>query len=146
MTTQGIVTNRITQLLNVLFRNVSLTSPNTYVGLATGNPGMGATPANEVLTAGTNYSRVLVLPAIWEETDIGAPTDGRLIRNNYDITFPIASSTWGTVSHYFIIDAASGGTTIAAGPLLTPREVLTDDSVRFPTNDLRIILNPYDAP
>lgn len=87
---------------------------NLYVGLSTTACSDSAT-GTEVSTSATNYARVAVARSLanWAGTQAAASTTassgtGGQTSNNNAITFGAPSGNWGTVSHFFIIDSASG--------------------------------------
>lgn len=86
-------------IVNHVLRNTAYTSPTSvHIGLFTAAPGE-AGGGTEV--SGNAYARQAVT--------FGAPTDGVCL-NTALVQFPIATpSGWGTVTHFAIFDAATGG-------------------------------------
>ena len=98
---------------------------NFYVGLSTTACSDSAT-GTEVSTSATNYARVLVARSLanWAGTQSAGSTTastgtGGVTSNNNPITFGAPSANWGTVSHFFIIDSASGAGNIILCQALT---------------------------
>lgn len=88
-------------LLDHVLNGVAYTPPSSiYIGLFTAAPS-DAGGGTEV--SGGSYARVQVTAGF--STD---DTDTRY-SNDSDITFPVATASWGTVTHLGIFDAASGG-------------------------------------
>ncbi len=54
--------------------------------------------------------------------------------NATSISFPAAAASWGTVTHFGIYDAASGGNLLIYGTLTSARAVTTGDTPRFLAN------------
>lgn len=94
--------------LNHLFRGVEYTRPGTsiYASLHTGDPGL--TGASEV--SGNNYARVQV--SAWD-----APSNGATANTN-NITWPVPTpSSFGTITHKGLFDAATSGNFLIAANL-----------------------------
>ena len=95
-----------------------LTPPaNIYVGLSTADPLDDGSGLAE--PSGGGYARVL-----WNNWNTAA---NRGASNNGSIVFPKATAGWGTISHYFLVDADTGGNIIAQGPLAAAKTVNTDN-------------------
>lgn len=58
--------------------------------------------------------------------------------NGTQITFPTATASWGTVTHWGVYDAATGGNLLYWGELTTPRTINSGDTPRFNTGDFTI--------
>lgn len=85
-------------IANLVLRNTAFTPPvQTYLALFTAAP----TPAGGgTEVSGGSYSRQ---PVTWT-----APVNGQCA-NSIDVIFAIATASWGTVTHFALFDAASGG-------------------------------------
>jgi len=105
---------RAAAILNQEFRG-----PAVYLALYTSNP-TGNDTGTEV-TGGGYVRRQIIFTAPTIEG--GKQT----IKNTAEIQFPIATANWGTVTHVGIRTAATGGTLISHGPLLSPRTIETGD-------------------
>lgn len=104
-----------------------------YVSLHTAAPGDSGT--SEVSTSGTGYARQGPVSF----TNSGAnPTSSK---NSALLTFPTALGSWGTVTHFGVWSAASGGTFLGWGVLTTSKAVAVDDVVRFPINSLEVTMD-----
>lgn len=128
-------------ILNATLRGTAMpTLPSTlYVGLATAaidESYVGATPyASTELDPATqtSYARATVT--------FGAPTaaaagGGMSCSNDSTALFPQAGSAWGTISHFGIFDAATGGNLIYAGALTTPETVTAKGTLEAATGQL----------
>ena len=58
--------------------------------------------------------------------------------NSVILTFPQATAAWGTVTHFGLWTAASGGTFRGSGALTSPGPVNNADTVRFLPGSLTI--------
>jgi hypothetical protein len=75
-----------------------------------------------------------------------APT---LAQNNAAIEWPVATGSWGTISHAAVFDAASGGNMIAYATLTDPADFTTPltkaissgDVFRIASGNLRVGLD-----
>jgi len=95
-----------------------------FVALHTGDPTVG----NEV--DGGGYER-----KAYPYSLSGAnPT---VAENSALIAYDAASTDWGTVTHFGIWSAASGGDLLVTGPLDNPRTIFTDDVLRFTAGTLK---------
>lgn len=101
--------------LDHVYNKVALTSPDTYLALFTSDP-TDADSGTEV--SGGSYARQLI-----DENGGSSPTwslaatdgIGKEIHNLHVITFPTATAAWGTVTHFGIYDAVSGGNLLDHG-------------------------------
>lgn len=108
---------------------------NLYVSLHTADVTDAGT-GTEV--SGGSYARVAVATAVgsWDAT---SGTDG-FTENTGAITFPTASGSWGTITHFGIWDAVSGGNLIFHGALTASKTVGSGDTVSFPAESLEITI------
>jgi hypothetical protein len=107
-------------ILNHVLRNNALTSPAAvYAGLLTAAPGE-AGGGTEV--SGGSYARQAVT--------FGAPSSNQCA-NSVAVEFPVASGAWGTVTHFAIYDAASGGNMLYYGSLGASKVIASGDQFKF---------------
>lgn len=119
-------------LVNHVLRNVAYTSPATvYVALFTTTPTeAGVTPNfGGVEVSGGSYVRVAAT--------FGAPSGGS-VTNSGSIAFPSATTGWGTITHFAIIDASTGGNMLYYGALTTAKTVASGDLIEFLGSTLTI--------
>jgi hypothetical protein len=117
-------------LLNAVFRNTSYTSPATvYVALYTAAPS-DAGGGTEV--TGNGYSR--------QSASFNAPSGGS-IANTGAVTFTASGGAWGTVSHFGVFDASSGGNLLAWNSLNASKTIADGDSAEFASGALTISLD-----
>jgi hypothetical protein len=116
-------------LLNHLLRNVQHTSPTAvYAALYTTDP-TGADTGTEV--SGGSYAR--------QALSFSAPSAGAT-SNPSDVNFPIASASWGTVTHVAIRDASSGGNLLFVGALTVSQTIATGNQFVFKAGQLAVSL------
>lgn len=121
-------------LLNAVFRNTSYTSPATvYLALYTSNP-TDADTGTEV--SGGSYVRQAV--TFSAPSQVGGKAT---ILNSSDITFPVATADWGTITHIGLRDASTSGNLLYYGAITNPRSILTNDRLKVLANDLTIDLD-----
>ncbi|MEO0678991.1 MAG: hypothetical protein AAF192_01090 [Pseudomonadota bacterium] len=117
----GSLTNYAAQAtLNALFGKTSAfgalgSRPTLYVAASTTAPAENGTGVSE--PSGAGYARVATAPSDWTAASLADPSS---LANSADIAFNAATGAWGTLSHFAIFDAASGGNLIASGALLDP--------------------------
>ena len=85
-----------------------------YIGLSTTAPNIGGTGVSEPLS-GAGYSRI-------ELKDLSAPENG-VITNTQSIEFDESTASWGTITHFVIFDAPTGGNLLMYGALSSSRTV-----------------------
>jgi hypothetical protein len=131
------------KLVDHLFRAQTLSAPATlHIGLLTSAP---SDSGGGTEVSGNNYARVAVTSSLanWAGTQSAASTtassgSGGQTSNNAAITFPTPSGNWGTVSHFGIFDAASGGNLLFHGALTIAKTINQSDTVSFPAASLTI--------
>ena len=105
---------------------------NIYLALSTADPGESGATISE--PSGGGYVRVSTNNSTW-----GTATSGSL-SNSVSIDFPEATSSWGTITHFALYDAASGGNMLAYGALTSSQSVTVGKTVRFGTDALTVSL------
>lgn len=110
--------------------NGSLVSPSTvYLGLFTADP--ADVIASEV--TGGSYARKAI-------TFNDPTTNGTAMRcsNSAVITFPQATASWGTITHFGIFDALSGGNLLVTGALSASKAVANTDTIEFAAGSITV--------
>lgn len=125
-----------TKVLEHVVGKTAFTMPTVYVGLSTADPLDDGTGLAE--PAGGAYARVATTPATWNAATVGAPSS---IDNAAAITFPQATASWGTVTHFALFDAATAGNLLASGALTTSKTVGNGDTVKFDIAQLSVTLD-----
>lgn len=121
------------EILDHLFGKGSYSPPTVYVGLSTADPTEDASGNAE--PGGNGYARVQTAGADWEAAASGAT------QNANAITFPTATGSWGTLTHFTLWDAATNGNMLAHGELGAPQAITTDQAPRFPAGDFDVSLD-----
>jgi hypothetical protein len=121
------------EILDHLFGKGSYTPPTIYVGLSTADPADDASGLAEL--GGNSYARVATAGADWNAASGGE------ITNANDITFPEATGSWGTITHFALFDAASAGNMLAHGALIVSKSISSGDTIKFAVGDLEVSLD-----
>jgi len=115
------------EILDHILATGSYTAPsNVYVGLSTGS--FNDDNSGTELT-GNNYSRV---------SATFSAASGGTTSNSGAIEFAAASGSWGTVSHFGIFDASSGGNLLIHGAFTTGKAIGSGDILKIAAGDLDI--------
>jgi hypothetical protein len=119
------------KLLDHLFNEASYSAPTIYVALSTTTP-TDTGNVTEPVDAVTPYIRKA----------LGATTrTNSTVTNDADVTFPIAGTNWGTITHFALYDAESGGNLLGSGQLTVQKTVSTGDTVKFSAGSLTVTLD-----
>ena len=111
------------QLLNHFFRGQNIPSPSLYAALYISDPTDDDT-GTEI--QGGGYVRQPVsfsAPAV-----SGGKTQ---ITNSITVEFPIATADWGTVSHWGIRTALTGGDLLVHAAVAVPKLIEQEDQLKF---------------
>jgi hypothetical protein len=127
------------KVIGHLFGGTAYTAPGTwYVGLQTASPSDSAA-GTEV--SGGAYARQSVA---WTIASGGIAQAS----NTAALTFPAATTDWGTVTHAGVYDAASGGNLVAYEQLTktdfttaNPKTVNTGDIFKIDAGNLKVQLD-----
>lgn len=138
--TPGSLSNAVElELLDHTFGNDTWSPAATfYLAASTADPTDDASGLSE--PAGGGYSRVALTASDFD----AAVAASRSIVNSGLISFPQATGSQGTLTHWAILDAASGGTMWAHGPLVdgagdaNPQTIGTDDVLQIAAGTLEI--------
>jgi len=132
------------KLVDHIFRATSFTAPTTiYVALYTAAPS-DAGGGTEITIGTNNYSRASVAASTstWANTQASGTTASTgttgLTSNINAITFATPSGSWGTVTHFGILDAATAGNLLFQGALTVSQTVNTGNTVSFAAGSLQI--------
>ncbi len=118
-----------TALINGSLRATTYTAPTTvYVGLYTTDP-TDANTGTEV--SGGSYARVAATFA--------APSNGASV-TSADVTFPTCTSSWGTITHFGILDALTTGNLLYHGALAASKSIATGDVLKITAGNLSVTL------
>ena len=116
-------------LVNAVLRGTNYTSPSAvYLALFTSDPTDAGT-GTEV--SGGAYARKAIT--------FGAPSDGVAV-SSADVLFPVATASWGTITHIGIYDALTGGNLLFHGVLTNSKTIAADDQLKIAAGDVSITL------
>ncbi len=121
------------EILDHLFGKGTYTAKTIYVALSTVDPGDDGSGIAE--PAGGSYARVETSSADWTDASDGC------IDNADAIQFPEATDSWGTITHFALYDALTGGHLLACGPLASALPIAAGDLVRFAPGELNVTLD-----
>lgn len=118
------------KILDLTLRGVAFTAPTSvYVALFTNDPTDAGT-GTEV--SGGAYARQVMT--------FNAASNGS-IANSSDVLFPVATASWGTVTHFAIYDAATAGNMLYSGALLVSKAVASGDQIKIAAGDITVSLD-----
>lgn len=123
--------------LNVVASNVFLSDGATplpasyYLGMSTTAPTAAGTGATEP-SSSAGYTRIKL-------TDLSDPSNGAVTNTN-DIDFPESLDDWGTITHYVIFDAATGGHLLMYGALEKSRRMDEGCALTVRAGDLDLVV------
>jgi len=116
-------------LINATLRNTAYSSPATvYVGLFTTDPTDAGT-GTEV--TGGSYTRKAIT--------FGAPSNGVSV-NSVAVEFDQATGSWGTVTHFGILDASTSGNLLYHGALTASKVIEDGDVFKFAISAVSVTL------
>ncbi|UCC98686.1 MAG: hypothetical protein JSW66_02080 [Phycisphaerales bacterium] len=121
------------KVLDHIFGNDSYTPPTIFVALSTAEPLDDASGVAE--PSGNGYARVETGASDWSVSSGGS------VSNATSITFPTASGSWGTITHFGLFDSVTGGNMLAYGALNQPKAIGNSDTGKFEAGDLEINLD-----
>jgi len=128
------------KILSFIFKNnagsFSTPGDSIYVGLATAVSDAEAGSLTEA-TFGS-YARQQVTAANW--TLASSSADQQTVTNAANIEFPASTGTSNTVTHAFLVDAASSGNILFVGALDANKTIATGDIFRINAGNLTIEL------
>jgi hypothetical protein len=121
------------EILEHVFGKGSYAPPTIYVALSTADPTDDGSGIAE--PSGSGYARVQTQASDWNAASSGS------LDNANDIMFPETTGNWGTISHFALFDAASGGNMLAHGALSESKSVGAGDTAKFAAGDLDVSLD-----
>ena len=120
------------KFLDHLFGKGSYTPPAIYVALSAADPLDDGSGLAE--PSGNGYARAQTTGADWNAASGGA------IDNANAIVFSEATGDWGTITHFALMDAASGGNLLVHGTLSISKSISSRDTAEFAAGDLDVSL------
>lgn len=128
------------KLLDHVLGGVAYTPPATvYVGLATEAITDATTGTTVAEPTGGAYARVAVTNNATNWPAASGTTATK--KNGTEIAFPEATAGWGTVTYFFIADAATGGNILMWGSLSASKTIDSGDLPRFNPDSLTVTLD-----
>lgn len=118
------------KILKAIVGKETYTGGNVWVALYT------TAPTDEDLgleVAGGSYARIQA--TFTTPVQVGGKAT---VENVEDITFPVATADWGTITYVGLRDAETGGNLLFHKVVNNPRTILTSDRVRFLQGELKI--------
>lgn len=101
------------------YRGTTLTPPaNWFLALFTADPTIAGTQTNEVSTSGTGYARKSIAASTVQWTaPATVPNSGRGIDNVNRQSIGTVTATWGTFTHWGLIDNSVAGNMFIRGDI-----------------------------
>jgi hypothetical protein len=129
-------------LLDHVLNDGTYTPPtNWFIALSTTTPTEAG--GNFTEPSGNGYARVSTAAADWNAASGTAPASKT---NANAITFPAATGSWGTVTHFGFFSASSGGTVQIWGALDTSQAIASGSTPSFAAGQLAVKLgDPGDS-
>jgi len=129
-------------LLDHFLTDPAYTPPATmYLALSTTTPTEAG--GNFTEPVGNAYARVSTVAADWSAATGTAPATKT---NTATKTFPTATGSWGTVTHFGLYDASTAGNLLAFGLLGTSKTIDNGDTASFAAGALILKLgDPTDT-
>lgn len=106
------------------------TQPSLYIALSTADPGEAGTGLAE--PTGNAYARVAF--SDWSRTD-------NTVSNASNVTFPEATGSWGTITHFAVVDAATSGNVLMSSTVSPSQSVISGNTMLFKTGNLTVSLD-----
>lgn len=120
------------KVLEHIVGKTSFTMPTVYLALYTAAPD-DTGGGTEV--SGGSYARKSTAGSDWDSAASGSTS------NAAAITFTTPSASWGTVTHFALMDAATAGNQLGWAALDTPQAIGTGDPVEFAAGALVISID-----
>ncbi len=120
------------KVLDHVVGKTSWTMPAIWVARCTAAP--SDTGGGTEVTGGA-YARKATAAADWAASAAGATSNATVL------TFVTPSASWGTVTHFALMDALTVGNMIAWAPLTTSQAIGSGNTVSFAVGDLDVTLS-----
>lgn len=124
-----------TYFLNLLAGNILRTKTNPtiptnyYLGLSKSQPTASGTGVTEP-SSSYGYGRIKL-------ENLSQPTNG-VVSNTAEVMFNEATGSWGTVSHFVVYDAATGGNLLMYGALSPARTAEAGTTIAIRAGSLKL--------
>lgn len=117
---------------HVFKKSAGYAQPTLYLAVSTADPTDAGTGAAEPV--GNGYARVATAAADWART-------GNVIDNVNQLSFPEATGSWGTLTHFAVYEALTGGNMLFHAPLATAKAIAANETLRFPAGNITVSLD-----
>lgn len=120
-------------------RALTFTPPTTlYIALFTSVGGLeNNTELSQTEVSGGSYAR----QSLDGSANYFEPAASGATSNHADITFPVATADWGTITHVAIMDALTSGNVLIWGELTSSKIIENGDQFKFTAGNLDITLD-----
>jgi len=105
----------------------ALTSPTAYLSLYTSDPGEADTGTE---LSGSGYAR--------QSVAFNAASGGSATGPTVAKEFTASGGAWGTVTHFALHDASSGGNLLYYGSLTASKVIADGDTLRFAADSITV--------
>jgi len=120
------------KVLDHVFKTTSFSVPsNVYVALSTADPTESGGSIAE--PSGNSYART--------QCNVWNAASGGSIANTSAITFPTATGSWGTITHFALFDASTSGNMLAYGSLTASKAIGNGDTAQFAAGAITVTLD-----
>ncbi len=125
-------TYAVNKLVDHSLKNTAFTQPsNIYVALSTADPLDSGSGLAE--PSGGSYAREAI-----NNWDTSA---SRATENTDTISFTEATASWGTITHFALMDAVTSGNLLAHGALSASQTIGSGDNASFQAGDIDVSFN-----
>lgn len=122
----------LSNFLGAILGKTSFNYSTVYMALSTSDPTVDGSGISE--PSGNGYARKVLTTSYGSSGTAHAfsnvtyddLTDTATVSNAYEIQFPKATGSWGTITHFAIYSASTGGTMLAYGSLTNSISPVTD--------------------
>lgn len=106
-------------IIDHIFKGTFFYTPTKYLALFTSSEGLATNTestwaSKELPSSAGSYSRLALPDTLWSDAVYGSTS------NTSELVYPVATSTWGTVTHIGILDSDTGGNVLAWGAIVNP--------------------------
>ena len=115
-----------------LVGKTSFTMPSVWVGLWTATLDDTSTGSTSGEVSGGSYARKSTAGSDWNAGS------GGVVTNANALAFPTASASWGTVTHFALLDASSAGNIIGWADLTASKTIGNGDTAQFNAGALTV--------
>ena len=140
----GMVNSRMSSTLEYWYgaRAIPAAPASYWVALSTTTPNSDGSNFTEP-AGGLGYTRQQYdnISGNFTTASLGTGPNQQVVRNVNAVAFDQASGSWGTITHWGLYDAASGGNVVDFGPLTTARNVQAGEQWSFAQNEMQFRLN-----